>query len=38
MLRRLRTFFNFDNFCQGCELYYEMLFALGLVSAADTSR
>lgn len=31
MLRRLRAFFSFDNFCKGCELYYELLVAMGLL-------
>jgi hypothetical protein len=29
MLRRLKAFFNFNNFCNGCELYSEVLVALG---------
>jgi hypothetical protein len=35
MLRRLKAIFNFDNFCRGCELYYEMLIALGLTVRTD---
>ncbi len=31
MLRRLKAFFSFDNFCQGCELYSEILAAMGLL-------
>jgi hypothetical protein len=31
MLRRLKAFFSFDNFCNGCELYYELLAAMGLL-------
>ena len=31
MLQRLKAFFNFENFCRGCELYSEVLAALGLL-------
>ena len=31
MLRHLKAFFNFNNFCGGCELYYEVMVALGLL-------
>lgn len=32
MLHRLKAFFNFENFCNGCELYHEILIAMGLAS------
>ena len=38
MLRRLKAFFSFDNFCQGCELYSEVLAALGLLELYNLSR
>ncbi len=38
MLRRLKAFFSFDNFCQGCELYSEVLAAMGLLELANLSR
>ena len=38
MLRRLKAFFSFDNFCNGCELYSEVLAALGLLEPSNLSR
>jgi hypothetical protein len=35
MLRHLKAFFSFENFCRGCELYYEILVTLGLASVTD---
>jgi hypothetical protein len=38
MLRRLKVFFSFDNFCNGCELYCEVLASLGLFELSNLSR
>lgn len=38
MLRRLKAFFSFDNFCNGCELYSEVLAALGLLQLSNLGR
>lgn len=31
MLRRLKAFFSFNNFCNGCELYCQLMAAMGLL-------
>ena len=38
MLRRLKAFFNFDKFRSGCELYYELLVAMGLLELYNLNR
>jgi hypothetical protein len=38
MLRRWKAFFNFENFCEGCELYYELLVAMGLLELYNLKR
>ncbi len=38
MLRRLKAFFSLDNFCQGCELYSEVMVALGLLELYNLDR
>ena len=38
MLRRLKAFFSFDNFSSSCELYYELLIALGLLELYNLDR
>ena len=38
MLRRMKAFFNFDNFCNGCELYGELLAAMGLLELYNLKR
>ncbi len=37
-LRRLKVFFNFNNFCNGCELYSEVMVALGLLELYNLDR
>ncbi len=38
MLRRLKAFFNFGNFLKGCDLYCEMLAAMGLLELYNLKR
>jgi len=38
MLRRMKAFFSFDNFCNSCELYYELLVMLGLLELYNLKR
>jgi hypothetical protein len=38
MLRRLKAFFSFENLCQGCELYCEMLAAMGWLELYNLKR
>ncbi len=38
LLRRLKGFFSFSKFCDGCELYSEVLAALGLLELYNLDR